>query len=138
VSIYDDELLDQLSELPREAAYRERANLLSLGKKISKQSSEVVEILVEVLTSAGAWNEASELATAAHQSIEDTIRNKPIRLEAALLVTACSYEAAIAAGEASQLEELGKQWNSTLAEIETDREENKVRRDPLHGLLGSR
>jgi hypothetical protein len=95
-------------------------------------------MFIEALTAAGAWNEAEELAKAALNGIEDTTRNKPIRLLAGLRLIACSYEAAIANGQPGKLEGLQKEWESTLAEIDSDRETHRLRRDPLRGLLDAR
>jgi hypothetical protein len=137
MSLYREELLDLVSHLPAGAVYAERTNMLAVGKSIMSQHPAALTIFIEVLTTAGAWLEAEELASAAVDAIEDTTRNKPRRLDASLEKIACSYEAAIASGQYDRLDRLRDEWNSTLKAIEADRAEHKDRRDPFRGLLGA-
>ena len=137
MSLYHEDLIDQLARLPKSSVYQERDKLVALGMKLWKSDDEIIGILVEGLTAAGAWNEGAELTAAVYAQIEDTTRNRPVRLHAALRSIACSYEAAIANGKPDALEDLHNHWKSTLTEIETDRAAYANRRDPLRGILGS-
>jgi hypothetical protein len=90
--------------------------------------------LLELLTAAGAWSEAAALARTAYEGIEDTTRNKQIRLGAALRMMACAYELAITTKDEQKLTDLSAWWRKTLAEIEKDHAAHGERRDPLRGL----
>jgi hypothetical protein len=135
MSIYHEELIEQLDRLPKQALYRERASALALGKKLSKQYGQILGVLVEALTAAGAWKEAGELTAAAYADIPDTTSAKAHRLHAALYMIACSYESAISCAQLDQLEGLAKRWKAILSEIENDRSANEARRDPFYGVL---
>jgi hypothetical protein len=138
MSIYEEDLFETIALLPAAVVYRERAEIVTLGKELMGEYRKEVSLFVEALTAAGAWAEADDLASASFNDIEDTTRNTFIRLRAGLEMTACSYETAIASGQPEKLDGLRDQWNTTLAAIEADREANKHRRDPLRGLLGAR
>jgi hypothetical protein len=137
MSIYHDDLIDQIEGLPKKPLYNERAAAVDLTKRMGQRYPQLLPVFIEALTAAGAWKEAAEITATAYGDIEDTTRTKPMRLHGALRKIACAYEAAIACGNMHALEELGKEWKATLTEIENDRQANKERRDPLHGVLGA-
>jgi hypothetical protein len=137
MSLYHEDLLEELGRLRRQAFHQERHQILALGKAISKRYRHSIGVLIEGLTASGAWQEAAELTAEIYREIEDTTRNRPMRLHAALQMIACSYEAAIASSQPEKLPDLRNQWSLTLTEIENDRAANKVRRDPLYGLRPS-
>jgi hypothetical protein len=134
MSIYHKELIERIGDLPPEIVQRERAVLLALGKKKSAENRELVGVLIESFTSAGAWAEAVELSKAAYDGIEDTIRNTQLRFHSALRMTACDFEAAVSQNDAARIEKLGKDFRAALTAIEEDYAANKDRRDPLRGL----
>jgi hypothetical protein len=137
MSLYHEDLIGQLDKLSDQTIHRERASAMALGKKVAKHYPQIGGVLIEVLSAAGAWKEATELATATYNDIEDTTRTKPFRLHAALRMIACSYESAIADGQMYELEGLSGRWKATLMEIENDRAANQARRNPLHGFFGA-
>ena len=137
MSIYHDELIEQLDRIPRSLLYDQRAALTTLGREILKRYPQFLGVLVEALTAAGAWNEAEELTKAAYAEIPDTMSAKPHRLHSALWNIACSYKSAVAHRRMDQLPTLANQWKTTLSEINDDRVANEARRDPLYGIRGS-
>jgi len=134
MNIYHEDLVERVAELPPEIVKQERAPLLALGKKMGPTDRGLVGVLIELFTSAGAWSEAIELSKAAYDSIEDTTRNKPLRLHAALRMIACDFEAAVNDNDGSRTGRLGQDFQAAVAVIEEDNAENKDRRNPLRGL----
>jgi hypothetical protein len=137
MSTYHESLVDELEYLPKKSLYNERAAAVQLAKKMGQRYRDLVGILIEGLTAAGAWKEAAEITAVAYDEIEDTTRTKPMRLHAGLRKIACAFESAIAGGQVDLLGGLKKDWKTTLAEVENDTEAHKERRDPLHGVLGA-
>jgi hypothetical protein len=134
MSIYGEELVERLGELPPEIVWQERARLLTLSKKMTAENRQLVGVLIESFTSAGLWAGALELSKAAYDGIEDTTRNKQLRLHSALRMVACDFELAIHQNDAARIEKLGKEFRAALTAIEEDNAANKIRRDPLRGL----
>ncbi|MFL6305700.1 MAG: hypothetical protein ACJ72H_19400 [Candidatus Sulfotelmatobacter sp.] len=91
--------------------------------------------LIEILTAAGAWKAASDIARDATARLSDTVRDRPLKLKSALLQAAVELEVAASNGHAANLLAQVNRWHSVVTEIEKDNEENKKRRDPLFGLL---
>ena len=137
MSIYHEDLIEQIDELPASSLYNERSAAEALGKKVSLRYREMQAVLIEGLSAAGAWKEATEIAKAVFAEIEGTTRTRPIRLRARLRTIACSFEAAIADGKIGVLDRLSSEWKATLTEIERDDEAHKARRDPLKGIRGA-
>jgi hypothetical protein len=136
MSTYHEDLVDEVEDLPKKSLYEVRGLAVELAHKMGQHYRELLGALIEGLTAAGAWKEATEI-TAAYDEIEDTTRTKPMRLHAAMRKVACAFEMAIAGGEVSLLEELDKEWKTTLTEFEHDQQAHKERRDPLHGIRGA-
>jgi hypothetical protein len=135
MSLYHEDLLRELKQQPIATLHRERAALLALGTNLLRTRETYVAVaLLELLTAAGAWSEAAALARVAYEGIEDTTRNRQIRLSAALRMMACAYELAITTKDEQKLTDLSAEWRKTLAEIEKDHAAHEERRDPLRGL----
>jgi hypothetical protein len=130
--------MNQLRKVPRTAVMANRSAIVSLGKRLaSARWDREIGSLIELLTSAGAWKEAVDLSAAVYEKIEDNTRNKPIRLHAKLRLIASNFEGCLSEGKLENVAQLRNDWLSTLADIETDNEVNRLRRDPLRGFLGS-
>ncbi|WP_162913951.1 hypothetical protein [Taklimakanibacter lacteus] len=138
MSLYGDDLIGQLRNASPGAVRANRSAIVAVGKRLAT-SRRVREtgFLIELLTGADCWKEAIELSSSAYDGIEDNTRNRPIRLHARLRMIASSFEGALAERKLEALGVLRNEWVSTLAEIEKDNEVNRLRRDPLRGLLSS-
>jgi hypothetical protein len=134
MSIYHEDLIERVGELPPDIVQQERAALLALGKTMGASHRGLVGVLIEAFTSAGARAEAVELSRAVYDGIEDTTRNKPLRLHLSLRMIACEFEAAVSENDGPGIERLGKEFRAALAAIEEDNAANKDRRNPLRGL----
>jgi hypothetical protein len=140
MSLYHEQLISQLRRISRSAVKTNLAAIVGLGKRLAsnRRYHHDIGFLIELLTSAGAWKEAVELSSAAYNGIDDNTRNKPIRLHTKLRVIATTFEESLSDGKLDSVGPLQADWIATLAEIEKDNEVNRLRRDPLRGLLGSR
>lgn len=134
---YHEHLLEELQRRPPASLYAQRAKAVEVGIKVARHYPWGVMSFIEALTACGAWVEAASLAATVYQNIPDTTEYKARRFRFNLFRIAAEFEAAIAEGRTADLEDLAQQWRTTLADIEKDYEENKRRRDPLRGILGS-
>lgn len=125
-----------LQRLDPVIVYAERKSLEGIALERAKDI-DFVGSLVELLTRAGAWEEAESIAKAAKDIIPDTTRNLHRRLFADLLHIATKFELAIAGNtQDGMIEQLGQQWFTTIKSIDQDNRDNEERRDPLRGFLG--
>jgi hypothetical protein len=136
-SIYGEDLVERLSDLSPAMVREEQAALLALGKKHMADGPHLVGVLIERFTAAGLWAEALELAKAAHDQIEDNVRNTQIRLHASLRVIACDFEDAVSRNDTAGASRLAKEFDAAQAAIEEDYETHRVRRNPLRGFSGA-
>jgi hypothetical protein len=132
--IYHEDLIQRVTELPRQVVLEKRAKLMALGTKWFLQYRLISGVLIELLTSSGAWSDAAAFSKSQHDGVEDNTRNKQLRLHLALRMIACAFEAAVKSNDVPVIEKLSKEFQSTLAELEKDNATNEDRRDPLRGL----
>jgi hypothetical protein len=135
---YHEELLEKLARIPFSTLYAEREALANVAQCITPARRGLYDIcnIIELLTSSGAWDEAARLSTSVFDAIEDTTRNRPLRLHAQLCKIACAVERAVEKGEFNTLRESRAEWETTVDAIEKDEEIYRERRDPLRGLRG--
>ena len=132
--IYHEDLIQRVAELPPEVVLEKRAELMALGTKWFLRYRLISGVVIELLTSSRAWSDAAAFSKSQHDGVEDNMRNKQLRLQLALRMIACAFEAAVKSDDACAIEKLSKEFQSTLAEIENDNAANEDRRDPLRGL----
>jgi len=137
MSLFGKELVERLADLPSTAVVQERQALLALGNKLLTKNHQLVGLLIEAFTTAGLWDDALAVSKAAHDGVEDKIRNTPLRLHSALRMIACDFEVAVHQKDGMRIETLGREFHAALTAIEEDHEAHKVRRDPLRGLSGT-
>jgi hypothetical protein len=134
MQIYNEDLIQRVAELPAQVVLEKRAELTALGTKWFLQYRLISGILIELLTSSGAWVDAAAFSKSQYDAVEDNTRNKQLRLHLALRMIACAFEAALESDDVPAIEKLSKEFQSTLAEIEKDNAANEDRRNPLRGL----
>jgi hypothetical protein len=132
--IHHEDLIERVAELPAQTVLEKRKELMALATKWFLRYRLMSGVVIELLTSSGAWSDAAAFSKSQHDGVDDNIRNKPLRLHLALRMIACAFEEAVKAGNGSAVETLSKEFQSTLAEIEKDNADNEERRDPLRGL----
>ncbi len=137
MSYHHEDLFKQLKRLPAASLHAHRDGLVALAKRMPPgRNLHELGIIIELLTASGAWKEAANVSADAYNGIEDTTRNKPQRLRAKLRMIACGLEDAVAQGKVDEVVQARSDWDSTIKEIKHDHEINRLRRDPLRGLLG--
>jgi len=129
----EDRVVRVLRDIGSGIVYAERKNLESIAVQRT-DDSDLVSTVVELLTGASAWEEATQVASAAFDAIADTTRNRPLRLNANLLRIATTFEMAIAGGAVERIGQLAQEWRTTVTGIEQDRKEHGARRNPLRGF----
>jgi hypothetical protein len=132
-SSLEDDVLKLLQMVPT-AAVLENAPLLEAEAIRWKDNHVAVRAFIEVLTRAGAWEQAVTVARTHWQNFPDTVQMRTRKWSARLLYLAVSFEAAIAAGHVDELASIGQEWTEITALIEKDRLEYAERRDPLRGI----
>jgi hypothetical protein len=136
MSHHHEELFLQLKRVPTSSLYVHRDKLVALAKRMPpRRNLHELGTIIELLTASNAWKEAADVSAAAFNGIEDTTRNKPQRLHARLRMIACGLEDAVARGKLDDVVQARSDWDSTIKEIMHDHEINRLRRDPLRGLL---
>lgn len=131
----DDQVVRTLRSLDSSAVSAERETLARVAIQ-EPRNRDLTAIAVELLTAAGAWQDAGRVASAAVDAISDTTRNRPLRLFMNLLRIATAYEAALAAGSLQELPSLDGQWQATQEALEQDRKDNEKRRNLFPGFSG--
>jgi hypothetical protein len=116
---------------------QKRNELIALGTKWFLQYRLISGVVIELLTSSCAWSDAAAFSKSLHDGVENNVRNTQLRLYLALRMIACAFEEAVKAGDASAMEKLSKEFQSTLSDIEKDNAANEDRRDPFRGLRRS-
>jgi hypothetical protein len=89
---------------------------------------------IQILTSAGAWSVAADIARDSTNRLTDTTWDRPRKLRSRARETAAALEQAAAASDPKRVIELAETWRKIEEEMKKDDEANKKKRDPLLGL----
>lgn len=90
---------------------------------------------IELLTRAGAWREAAAAIEATWAAIPDTVPERPSKWARRLHVVAVQFEAAVAAGDASQQKALQAEWLKLEFDLQEDHQKYAKRRSALPSFL---
>ncbi|MCC7085509.1 MAG: hypothetical protein IT427_10930 [Pirellulales bacterium] len=93
--------------------------------------------LVEILTRAGAWEEAARINQVIYDRIPDTVEKRIQKLAANLDRIAARYEATIARGNLDLLPGLAAEWRTTEIQLEEYRQAYARHSSPFPGFPGS-
>jgi hypothetical protein len=134
----NDYLADDLVE---ELAYVGGPEILSIAGEFRSVASireqagdRLTDDFIQILTSAGAWSAAGEIASDSTNRLTNTTWDRPRKLRSQARETATALEHAAAASNPEQVIQLAESWRKIEEEMKKDDEANKTRRDPLHGL----
>jgi hypothetical protein len=130
-----DDLVNELAVLSADEIKEISDDFRAAATALESTKPAIAEEFVEILSAAGAWQAAKDIAEDANARLNDTLRDRPRKLRSALVQAAVELEVAASNGDATSLLAQVNRWHSVVTEIEKDNEENKKRRDPLHGLL---
>lgn len=118
-----------LRNLPRSAVFQER-DLIERIVLNQITERDLVGAALELLTNSGAWGSAANLSQAALDNIEDTVKNRSVRLFFELINTSIRLELSISTGYHKQhIDNLTKQWDDVTTAIEKDRQAYEKWRD---------
>jgi hypothetical protein len=121
------DVLDALAELSPEAIQRHRVRLTVVASGEATPLLAAIRV-VETLTRAGAWQEATQVNEAVYGRIPQTTERHPLRLQANLWRIATRFEEVLSQGRLEEVPELASQWRSTKAEIEEDQAKHAQQR----------
>jgi hypothetical protein len=127
-------LAEELSEISaHEVTGLDREIKTAWGKCLDR-GVDLTDEFLEILTGAGAWTAAVEVARQARSQLDDSLWNRPRKLYAAAREVAAVLEYAAARRDMASLTSAATEWHKVRREIERDNAENAEARNPLRGL----
>jgi hypothetical protein len=117
---HDDELVSLLRELSRDTVLSMRSSLVALCGQVPDDRI-LAGACIEVLSAAGAWDAAAEIASHAHDAITDSTRMRMRKQYALLTVLATACEQHLAEGRHMKALECATKWRHTFEEVESGR-----------------
>ena len=140
--LQEPELLDDMrSELVDELG-KVRSNEIHVLSESIKRAAAVctrndvilANKFLEILTAAGAWATAVEVASVDTSRYEDTLWDRPRKLRSIARQIAAELECAVWNRNAKEVLTCVQRWKNIVDEIEKDDEENKEARNPVRGI----
>ncbi len=131
--------LNEVIEIVKELQIKDMVKISNTLEKGVKQliaykrygtSLEIIELLSRV----GCWDRVISLVNAMVDSIEDTVENKPLRLQIIGYSIAANLELAILNGNKDDINKYCDLWSRNLKEIREDDEKNTDRRNFFRGI----
>jgi hypothetical protein len=129
-----DDLLGELKEVSAQEISQSVEGLRSAAKACATRGIDVVDELTEILSAAGLWAAAADVARDATERLTDSTWDRPRKLRSALRQVAAEIEAAAAASDVDRVLELTRNWRALEREVKEDDERNKEKRGPIFGL----
>jgi hypothetical protein len=117
--IHEEDLMATLGALPAEAIQLHRTKIAEVPTQATRRM--YAAHLVEVLTRAGAWDEAVQVNESVYAGIPATTEHRPQKLYATLDCLATRFEQALARGQLEEVPRIAARWRSTQTEIDEDR-----------------
>ena len=145
IRVFDDEAVSEYGEedaielaymIPDEEVLK-RAD--DLAKVIVRRQDRALYVgaMVEILTRAGAWTQAVSAIRASWEHLPDTVPMKRAKWTVQLQLVAVQFEAAVAAGDVTQLVALKSEWESLEKALQDDEKHYAERRNPLPSFFRS-
>jgi hypothetical protein len=98
------------------------------------QGMNVTDEFIEILTAAGAWGVAVDIARDATGRLSDNLWDRPRKLQNESRQVAAELEAAAARADLENIRELMLRWRVIEEKMREDDEEHKKKRDTLFGI----
>jgi hypothetical protein len=135
LSEYDVEgLIRALADAPAAELAVVADDLRAAAKTCDLRQIEIMYDLMEILSAAGCWKTAAEIAGDSTDRLSDTLWDRPKRLRCASFQVAAEIETAAASGDPEKVQLLSHRWLQLDLEIKQNDEAYKGKRDPLLGL----
>lgn len=122
-----EDLLDTLADLSSQAIRRNHTGLVEAASR-DVVSPFVAIRVAEILSNAGAWQEAAQVAEALYQRIPTTTEYRPVKLQANLWHIATKFEEALSQGKLEDVSDLASKWRLTEVQIEEDQAKHAKQR----------
>jgi hypothetical protein len=132
---YGEEDAVRLAYLIPDAEALKRADELAKVAVRKKDRGLYVGAIVEILTRAGAWEQAVTAVEASWEDVPDTVPKRRMKWARRMQVVAVRFEAAVAAGDAAQRPALKAEWESLVKALDEDEKQYAERRNPLPSFL---
>lgn len=143
ISVLDDTAVSQYREedvtrlayhIPNTEVLKRAGDLAQVAIR-RRDRIPVVGAIVEILTRAGAWDQAVEAMEASWAQLQDTVQMRPRKWSLRKQVVAVQFEAAVASGNVALQIALKAQWESLDEALREDKELYAQRRNPLQSFL---
>ncbi|AWI75921.1 hypothetical protein CEW83_12425 [Parazoarcus communis] len=132
---YGEEDAIRLAYLIPDAEVLKRADDLAAVAVRRRNRDPYVGAMVEILTRAGAWEQAIMAVDASWEDVPDTVPKRRMKWARRMQVVAVRFEAAVAAGDAEQRAALKAEWEGLVKALDEDEKQYAARRDPLPSFL---
>jgi hypothetical protein len=128
-----NDVLDTFAALTPQTIQRHRARLAEVASA-ENAAPFVAGRMAEILTNAGAWNEAAGVTDRLYGRIPDTTQLRVFRQKVNLWRIATRFEEELSQGQLAEVAELASQWRATEAQIEADHAKYAQQRNTIPGL----
>jgi hypothetical protein len=129
-----EDLVAEVAEVGPGEILQISADFRAAAKTRASSGSEVTDEFIEILTAAGAWSVAMDIARDSTDRLTDSAWDRPRKLRSEARQIATALEGAAAESNAESVIELTRGWRSVEEQISKDNAEHKKRRDPLFDL----
>ena len=137
VSEYGEEDAIELAYLIPDEQVLQRADDLAKVAVRRQDRALYVGAIVEILTRAGAWDQAVTAVKASWEHVPDTVPMRRVKWTIRLQLVAVQFESAVAAGNLTQLAALKSEWESLDKALQEDEKLYAERRNPLPSFFRS-
>lgn len=128
------DLIEEMYEIPSQEISQIAGAFRGAAQSCAEKGSEIADELIEILTAAGVWSAAVDIARDSTDRISDSTWDRPRKLRSAARQVAAEVEAAAAVSDVDGVLRLTRRWRELERESKEDDEKNKERRSPLFGL----
>jgi hypothetical protein len=128
-----EDVLDTLAAFSLSTIQRHRRRLAEVASAENASAFLALRI-TEILTGAGAWEEAAQITETFYGRLPETTERRPFRLRANLWRLATKFEEMLSQARLDQVAELASQWRATVAQIDEDRVKHAQQRSIIPSL----
>lgn len=129
-----EDLVETLAEVSPEDLRRLGHAIQGAAAACIRRRIQLTDDFLAILTTAGLWSVAVDIARQSVEQLEDTRWERPRKLRAQARQVAAELELAAASGQATQVLACCARWRELRQEIQRDWEENEESRSPIRGL----
>jgi hypothetical protein len=128
------DLIEELYASSPSEIRAEAEKLRAVVKNCSAQEYDITNELLEILTIAGMWGTAADIAVDATAKFDDTAWDRGQKLRSLARQLSAQIELAAENRDFDGVGDLTVRWRGTLRQIKQDNEDNEKKRDPFFGI----